>query len=204
MNPNAQTLITPVLEDAALLLVQEKLQDNLWWLTTAYGRAQRLVRRSGNIGEAYYPTGREIQFPAIYAESNNGQEYIDMFPDETLGNYSFFDLTDEQRIDSYATKSPAKNIYKFGADLVVWFDFRKVYPSPADWKAYSVANVVQEVSDVLQTAQITGVSIEIERYQYLVENVYRGYDHKEIANQFAMRPYGCFRLETTITYRKPC
>lgn len=131
-------------------------------------------------------------------------DYIRLFPDDTLGNFSFFDLTDEQRIDGYAVKTPGKNIYKFGADLVVWFDFRTVYASPADWKAYSVANVVQQVSDILQTSQIAGVNIEIERYRYSVENVYRGYDHKEIANQFAVRPYGCFRIETTITYKKQC
>ena len=202
MNP--QTLTSPVLEDAALLLVQTKLEDGLSWLTTAYGRASRFVQRSGNIGEAYYPAGREIVSPVVYGESSTGEDYIRLFPDDTLGNFSYFDLTDEQRIDSYATKSPAKNIYKFGADLVVWFDFRTVYPSPADWKAYSVANVLQEVSDVLQESQIAGVSIEIERYYYSVENIYRGYDHKEIANQFAARPYGCFKIATTITYRKQC
>ncbi len=199
-----QTLTSPVLEDAALLLVQAKLESGLSWLTTAYGRAHRFVQRSGNIGEAYYPAGREIVSPVVYANSTDGLEYIRLFPDDTLGNFSYFDLTDEQRISSYAVKSPAKNIYKFGADLIVWFDFRTVFPSPADWKAYGLANVVQQVSDVLQTSQIKGVNIEIERYQYTVENIYRGYDHKEIANQFAARPYGCFRIQTTITYKKPC
>jgi len=191
-----QTLTSPVLEDAALLLVQAKLDAGLSWLTTAYGRAHKLIRKDGD--------NRNIYFPAVYATSSTGTDYINLLPDSELGNFSFFDLTDEQRIESYAVKVPGKNIYKFGADLIVWFDFRTVYPSPADWKAYGVANVVQQVSDVLQTAQITGVNIEIERYRYSVENIYRGYDHKEISNQFAMKPYGCFRIETTITYKKPC
>jgi len=199
-----QTLTSPVLEDAALLLVQAKLEAGLSWLETAYGRAHKFVQRSGNVGEAYYPAGREIQSPVVYATSSTGLDYIRLFPDDTLGNFSFFDLTDEQRIESYAVKTPGKNIYKFGADLIVWFDFRTVYPSPADWKAYGVANVVQQVSDVLQTSQITGVNIEIERYRYSVENIYRGYDHKEITHQFAARPYGAFRVECTITYKPPC
>lgn len=196
MNPTPQTLTSPVLEDAALLLIQAKLESELTWLTTAYGRAQKLVERDG--------TQREISFPAIYASSNDGREYIRMFPDELLGNYSFFDLRDEQEISNYATKAPGKNIYRFGADLIVWFDFRKVFPSPANWKAYSVANVVQQVSDVLQSSQLNGASVEIERYYYLVENVYRGYSHKEISNQFAMPPYGCFKIQTKITYKKQC
>lgn len=187
MNLTPQTLTSPVLEDAALLLVQAKLRAGLPWLTEAYGRAQKF-----------------IQSPVVYANSADGLDYISLFPDSEKGNFSFFDLTDDQRIDSYAVKTPGKNIYKFGADLIVWFDFRTVYPSPADWKAYSVANVVQQVSDILQTSQIAGVNIEVERYRYSVENIYRGYDHKEIANQFAVRPYGCFRIETTITYKKQC
>ena len=127
-----------------------------------------------------------------------------MFPDSTLGNYSFFDLRDEQAVEDFATKSPQKNIYKFGAGLVVWFDFKTVYPSPADWKGYGVANVVQQVVDVLQTSQMAGINVEILRYYYSPENIYRGYDHKEIANQFAMSPYGVFRIELDITYRKLC
>lgn len=192
----AQTLTSPVLEDAALLLVQNKLTSGLSWLTAAYGRAQKMVERS--------ESGREIGSPVIYAASTDGMEYIKMFPDDTLGNFSFFDLRDEQRIDNYAVKTPKGNIYKFGAGLIVWFDFRTVYPSPADWKGYSVANVVQQVSDLLQTSQIAGVNIEIERYYYSVENIYRGYDHKEIANQFAIRPFGVFRVDLNITYRKLC
>lgn len=194
----------PVLEDAVLLLIQAKLEAGLSWLTTAYGRAQKLVRRSGNIGEAYYPQGREISFPGIYANSTDGKEYLDMFPDELLGNYSFFDLRDEQLVSDYVQKSPLKNTYKFGVGLVVWFDFRTVYPSPADWKAYSVTNVMKQVFDLLATMTVPGAHIEIDRYYESVENIYRGYSHNEVRNQFANRPYGVFRIEMDITYKPPC
>ncbi len=191
-----QTLTSPVLEDAALLLVQNKLDAGLSWLTTAYGRAQKMIRKSGD--------GRDVYFPGVHAVSPDGKDYIPLFPDEGLGNFSFFDLNDDQEVSNYVEKQPLKNIHKFGANLIVWFDFQTVYPSPADWRAYSTANVMQQVMDVLQTATLPSAHLIIGRRYQNTENVYRGYDYKEIASQFNMRPYGCLKIEMEITYKRIC
>lgn len=201
-NPTPQVLINPVLEDAAFLLIRNKLESGLSWLNKAYGKAQKIVNRSGNIPESYFPSGREVYFPGIHV---GGNEYLDMFPDEHLGNYSFFDMRlDEYRVDNWATKSPKKMMYKFNAGLIVWFDFRTVYPSPADWQKYSVSNVVKLVIDELAAMTLPGVHLEVDRYFETVENIYRGYTHTEIKNQFAMKPYGLFRIDLDINYRILC
>lgn len=189
------TLASPQLEDAALLAIQTVLESRLSWLSTAYGRAQRLVEER---------EGRLVYSPGYPAVDPTGKEYIPLFPDERKGNFSFFDLRDEQAVESWGKKDVNKSLFRFNASLIVWWDFRTVYPSPADWKQYSTANVVREVFDALARVSTPFVSVVADRYFENVENVYRSYTHNEVKNQFAMRPYGCVRIDLQIGYTPEC
>lgn len=193
-NPVQISLLNPVLEDKALQAIQTHLEDKLAWLTTAYGRASKL---------AITRDGRTIYYPAIPAnEATSGKEYITLWPDEYLGNFCFFDLRDEQVLETWGRRNINNNVYRFGASLIFSFNLSTIYQ--ALWKNYTTANIVNDIFYALQSFSSMGVSIIADRYFENTENVYRSYTHNEVKNQFNMRPYGCCRIDLNIGYTPSC
>lgn len=197
------SLINPVLEDKALGLIQSHLEEKITWLNKAYGRASKLVSRGETL--PYQPEGKLVYYPAIPSnEETSGKEYIALWPDEHLGNFCFFDLRDEQVIESWGKRNMANNIYRFGASLIFSFNLRTIY-GETYWKNNTVANVVNEVFILgLSTFSSLGVSIVADRYYVNTENVYRGFSHNEVKNQFNMRPYGCCRIDLDVRFSPDC
>ena len=195
-NPTQIAHVNPVLEDRALLYLQQHLADTLPWLNYAFGRASKLAI-TRDVRQVYYPA-----YPANDAVW--GKEYIHLWPDENLGNFCFFDLRDEQIVTEWGKRNMANNTYRFGASLIFSFNLKKIYGGET-WKNSTTANVVNEVFVLgLSTFANVGVSISADRYYHNVENVYRGYTHNEVKNQFNMRPYGCFRIDLEINYLPSC
>ena len=195
-NPTQIAHVNPVLEDRALLYLQQHLADRLPWLNYAFGRASKL---------AITRDGRQVYYPAYPAnDAVWGKEYIPLWPDEHLGNFCFFELRDEQIITDWGRRDMAHNTYRFGASLIFSFNLRKIYGGET-WKNVTPANVVNEVFVLaLATFSEVGVSISADRYYHNTENVYRGYTHNEVKNQFNMRPYGCFRIDLDVNYLPGC
>ena len=191
-NPTIPTPIDPQLIDIALLQLQTELTTGLSWLTAAYGKAQRLIERN--------TSGKRIYFPGVYA---GAKEYLKVFPDSHLGNFCFFEVPDGNERVLWN-----KNHYNwltsdFG--LIFWFDFRDVYPSPADWTLHTIENVKSEVLRVLTTTTYSNLSItDITTFSEQADNIYRSYTHNEISEQFLMRPYGGFRINGTMRYKEKC
>lgn len=188
--------VNPVLEDRALLYLQQHLADRLPWINYAFGRASKL---------AITRDGRTVYYPAYPAnDAVWAKEYISLWPDEHLGNFCFFELRDEQIVTEWGKRDMSKNVYRFGASLIFSFNLKKIYGGET-WKNSTPANVVNEVFVLgLATFANVGVSIEADRYYHNPENVYRGYTHNEMKNQFNMRPYGCFRIDLEINYLPGC
>jgi hypothetical protein len=187
MNPTPITISGPALLDKAAKAVADILDANLTWLTTAYPKADKRERMKDT---------QRILYPAVYC--GNG-EYLSMFPDDALGNFSFLDVQ-----DGYTAEWTPRRIWQVRANagLVVWFDMRSVYPTTYEQK--TPENVKDAVMTALQKKLTPGLRFIINRVWDRTENIYRGYTLSEIDNQFAMRPYGCFRLDGELTYEYHC
>lgn len=185
-NPTPYALQSASLASAAIAALNGGLTTSLSWLTAAYGQGQRLEKEVD---------GKAIKYPAVYTGGMGGKDYLNLFPDEhlaTLGGFSWWDVENPVR-------QLGSGLLHFRAGLVIWFDFRKVYPSPADWKAYdtwNVANLAINAIDGVGSAQL-GEHIDI---QDRPERIYPGLTHQNINRQYAMRPFGVFRLDMEITW----
>ena len=78
----------PVLLDLVLQNIQETLLAKIDWLDYAFGRAYKNVK--------YENDGRKYIYPAVYV---NDGEYIDMTPNDNLGNFTWFDIYDPQIVE---------------------------------------------------------------------------------------------------------
>lgn len=184
INPTIPTLTSPQGIDIAFEELQTALMAGLSWLTIAYGKAQKYVRDDG--------AGRPVYYPAVYAGK---KDYLGVFPDEHLGNYSFFDVQDGETVEYYKGGRA-----KVG--LVFFFDFAEVYP--LDWESRSIENVKNDVYTVIDDASLKYSRHQILAYYEQTENIFKGYTHREIDNLFRMRPFGMFRVEMDFNfYIKP-
>jgi hypothetical protein len=178
------TLDIPRLADGAIVLANAKLVALLPWLGNAFGSAQKIPGEKGF-------------FPNIPIQANGTKDYLEVFPNEKLGNFSFWDIADGQtvRIEGDFFR------VNFQAGLVVWGDLRNVYP--ADWQTRTGANVEHEVSEALRRTGLLASNSEITIFRE-ADNIYRGYNHKEVNHQFLLRPYFGFRINCSLNHKTPC
>lgn len=187
LNPSPATITTPVLLDLSLSVIQSVLEAKISWLTTAYGKAEKRERLKAE---------QRVIYPAIFA---GGTDYLTMFPDSHLGNFSYFEIPDGQEIE-WNFRRPHSFESDFG--LIFWYDFRVV--APLDPTGVTNENVKAEVLGVLGGNTFPGVRVQVNKIFDRSENIYRGYTLSEIDNQFLMRPYGGFRLEGRLSYSASC
>jgi len=179
--PQIPVPVEPELLDRGLGLFQAHLADKLTWLDAAYGRAEKLQETQQK---------RAVVFPSVYAGGPVGKEYRKVWPDEHLGNFSFFDVEDGTQV-----RAVGRKVQKVRASvgLVVSYDFRTVYPD--DWHMRTRDNVLNEVILAVISLSKPGLEIMAGKTWYEAKNVYKGYTDKEINEQYAMRPYGLLRID---------
>lgn len=181
--PTFQTIVTPALLDRALGQIADKLQTDLSWLDRGFGLAQKLVTVDGTR-------------PVIYEE--NGIDHFSLYPNENLGNFCYFERTEETsgfwEYNRYRSK--------FGRDLVglvVWGNLKTIYT--ADWQQRTREHVRNEVMNVLTESGFSFTkSIELKQFWYEGKNIYRNHTIKEVDSQYLMRPYVGFRIDIEIIY----
>ncbi len=183
--PQIPTLADATLIDKAFLEIQTSLVAKLDWLDHAFGKAQRLKKMTD---------GKVVIYPGVYVGQ---EEYLNVFPDEHIGNFTFFDMEDGEDLD-HKGRGNINFTASFG--LIVWFDYRKVYPN--DWQQRTIENVKAEVIDALKRTLTRQSSITLTRTWERSENIYKGYTNKEVRQQFLMRPYGGFKIEGDITFKE--
>lgn len=183
--PQVPTLSDPKLIDYVLIELQQALVAGLSWLDHAFGKAQIMKTLKD---------GREVIYPGVYV---GVKDYIKVFPDDHIGNFAFFVVDDGEAV---AYIRPATDIEaNFG--LVIWFDLRSVYPSPADWQTKTVDNVKEDVLRVLAGAFIRS-QFRVDRVFERPSNVFREFTDKEIETQYSARPYGMIRIDGVIKFKQ--
>lgn len=182
-NPVTPTLANPVMLDAAFQEIQTKLLSKLSWLDHAYGKAQAMKQIKGE---------GEESFPAVFVGEKS---YLKMFPDGTIGNFTFFDAPNvEDVIENGRVNKTLQTVFQ----LIVWGDLRKVYPS--DWTLRTNENVKQELIEFFRLNSFPSARVKILRMFDRASDIYQGYANREIEDQFLMRPYFGFRIEGEIKY----
>jgi len=190
-NPSQPTLTNPQLIDNTINGVNEKLLAGLSWLDNAFGKAQRLTKMRD---------GKEYKYPAIYASGGRDREYFPVFPDEHKGNYSFFDVKDGEYFENWNPGEYAFLTVDFG--IVFWYNIEDVYPT--EYTTRTSENIKREILDVLSGIHVAGGKFRVTGIKERAENIYNGYDHNEIDNQFLMRPFGGLRIEGKLKIRVSC
>lgn len=182
----AQTLDTPRFLDIALSEINTKLKTKFSWLNEAFGRAERYTEKQDD---------KIIEYPAIYS---SGNQYIKLFPDLKIGNFSFV-ISDDFEIKE--TKFQGIN-GNSDIEFIFWFDFRAVYPN--NFETRNVMNVIWDVMKFFNETSFSKSNLTINGYYTQVDEIYKGFSHNEIKDQFSMRPYGCFKIRAKIYLKETC
>lgn len=185
-NPKQLLPDQPVLLDRAISRIMRELVK-IKWLTNIYGRAERRIK---------HENGRDKTYPAVYV---GDAEYMNVLPDEKLGNYCFFDVPDYYTFyNGYAQHR--QNKIKSPFRIVFWFDERTIF-------GYDQSNKDKLKHDVLTVLNqmVSPVIVTVGKICERPENVYKGYNgYNEIQDQFYMYPYGGFAIEGEIIFDEEC
>lgn len=189
--PLQKTLSDPQLVDNTLGGINAALLDNLTWLDNAFGKSQRLTKKNVE--------GKEYFSPNVPVQSSTNREYLEMFPDDNLGNFVFWDVKDGEK----AANFPGEYYFLTAkCGLVFWGNLEKIYPTTHRTK--TIENVKREVRDVLTNINIiSGEFLHGECWER-AENIYPGYTHREVKDQFLMLPYVGFRIDCEVRIRVVC
>jgi len=181
----------PTLVDKVLDEIQKGLKANLGWLDSSFGKAERIVKQIN---------GRNYYLPAIYSGNKlHPNEYLELSPDASIGNFSFFWLMDPERM---TWMSKIQGTLKTSFALIFWFDLRKVYDEKNN---RNIAALEAEVLRVLNGGFLMRYGqLSINKIYHLPENIYKEFSLDNVDNQFLMHPYAGFRLEGELEYEEPC
>lgn len=179
---------TKGLLDIATQEIGDALLAGLPWLENWYGLSERIVEGKGETNirsKPYY----DIIFPAFYERSEN--RYKKLFPSNSLGNYGYLD------VDSRVTYDHEKGFefYKQNVKgrIVLWWDYRKL---DYDWEEIYATNIEDSIVDLLVGTNFKKVlALEIIAVNRRVQEIFDDYDHKEVEQQFAIRPYGLVGID---------
>lgn len=185
--PTMPTPATPRLWDYAAAELQSELEANLAWLDKAFGKAIRQQRPNAE--------GRPYIFPAAYSGTG---DYLSMFPDAHLGSFAWLDVADDQEIEG-----ERDNWARITADvgLVFWLDLREAYANP---ELRTIEHAKFDALEALKAVRLTRSVLLIESVAERKENIYRGYDYREIPDTFIFWPYACFRMQGQMIIREVC
>lgn len=179
---------TPEFTDKAIVQLQQLLKTELPWLRYSFGRAQKLVKKKDK--SQYF-------YPGVHL---GDREYLDVFPNDQLGTFSFFIMEDPQEFINYMPHAWNKIKTKFS--LIVWVDLDLIFGKQKDRDTEAVK---KEILDVLtRRAYLKRGSISISRIYEEAANIYRGYSIREIESQFLMQPFAGFRFEGELILQELC
>lgn len=187
--PIIPTKIDPQMMDPGMTELTGALTANLPWLDKAYSNIETFVEGKGK---------RPKTYPAVYNGVKKDRGYLKLFPDGHIGNFAFVEVY-KQTFDHIPQQS-ATHIIDFG--IVFHFNFEKVYPG--DHKNRTLENVKNDVFDILNRYPFANFNVRFDGFVEGANNIYRGYSHDEIEDQFLMRPYGGFKITGKMRFTKKC
>ena len=178
---------SPQFADITIGQIQDSLKANLSWLDYSFGQSQKLVTKRDK---------RDYYYPAIHIRSGR---YQNVFPDQDLGNYSFFILNDPQTVN-YNIRTA--NTVKINYSLVFWINLDNIFANKVDRNKESIKAEIMKV--LTRQTFLSNGRITIESIYEEADNLYQGYSLNEIDSQFLMQPYCGFRFEGEMTLVEPC
>ncbi|NQU52438.1 MAG: hypothetical protein HQ522_07850 [Bacteroidetes bacterium] len=178
---------SPVFIDKAIGQMQTILKASLSWLDYSFGRAQKLVTTKDN--QNYF-------YPGVHYGYG---DYVNVLPDQELGNFSFFIVEDPQPIEYNARSF---NIAKLKYSLIVWVNLDKIFVGVKDRNSEEIKLQIMEL--ITRTAFLNYGRFTIENIYEQSENIYKGYSLKEIDSQYLMQPFYGFRFEGQLTLQEEC
>lgn len=170
----------PKMIDRVLAEWQTRLKAELDWLDYACGRVVEVKQA-------------EKPIPAIYI---GGGEYKSVMPDESLGNFSFFDIADTYKFASWSKGVHALVRVDYG--LVFWMNLKKLFPgSKAHELETAKAQVLEVLTErvVLQSGAFDVTSISEGARRVFAQYARQGYNQK-----FLMYPYGAIRFTGEVIF----
>jgi hypothetical protein len=174
---------TPVFMDEVVVQIQDILKANLPWLDYSFGRSQKLVTKKDK---------KDYFYPGIHL---GDEKYINVFPDQSLGNFSFMAFEDPEDID--VKLKPYIKVTK-NFSLIFWFNIDKIFE---DQKDRNLETVKLQILTVLNTKMFLNKGrISMSTIQEDAKNIYKGYSINELASQFLMHPYAGLRFDGVMTY----
>lgn len=166
----------PHLFDVPIDEIQTALDNECSWLNTIFGRCERLVKEIN--GNKYYT--------ANWYKTKN--DYMQIAPDEGLGNFCFFVLDEPTDLENYFAGDVTRST--IGFSLIVWCDLRTI------GEGRDTEAVKEELLQILNgRTHLRSGRMTINKVYERAENVFREFDYDEIDNQFMMHPFAGFRFE---------
>lgn len=174
----------PVLLDRVIQPLQESLKTKLKWLDYAFGRSFKIEESDGD---------KTKKFPAVYTADG---EYISVLPDDTLGNFLFFEVPDPITID----RTHRPKIQAQGA-IIFWLRLDTIYSEHSELYTEEIKLEVLKAlsSTYLPEGRVQALSIYEDH-----ANIYRGYDTSQINGQYLLYPYYGFRLNVNFEISELC
>lgn len=156
----------------------EQLQEYLPWLENCFGIVKS-VKRDGH------------EEPVLLSHKN---EYVSVFPDTRLGNYSFFDIESTQTFVSW-NKGRAP-ILKVPFSLILWYDLSNI-----EGHERSVEQIKREVSTAmwqkitlrLSSFRLTGISTDANR-------IFGKFYRTGMETKYLMHPYGAMKFSGNVYF----
>ena len=180
---------TPYLFDKVIGELQQALKNRLQWLDASYGRAERLVKVID--GKRYYT-------PNAYLGND---QYELLLPDDKLGCYSFFVLSEPQEL---LNRMQTEVRIKAPFSLIVWVDMRRVEKVMNQPDQRNTEYIKEQVLGVIATAFLKKGSVSVMRIFERAENVFEGFTLDEVQNQFLMSPFAGFRFQGEMIVTNDC
>lgn len=178
---------TPAFIDKVVVQIQDTLKSKLSWLNYSFGQSQRLVEMRDK---------REYFYPGIHLGAG---KYLNVLPDQDLGNYSFVITEDPQNVDFRPHNA---NNVKLKYSIIFWLNLDKIYADEEDRNTEALKAQILKV--LTREMFLTYGRIDVRQIYERAENIYKGYSLKEVNSQFLMQPYAGFRFEGEMVLREDC
>lgn len=184
----------PVLFDRIIQQLQDGFKAKLKWLNYAFGRSYKIEKPVDNsTSYNYRNTYNTDKYPGVYIGDG---EYMSVLPDDTLGNFLFFELNDPIVVN----KLQSNRLSAKGA-IIFWLKLDTIYEDTLN--IYS-DEIKLEVLRCLNDMRLTAGSINVLSVYEGHENIYAGYDTSQIDGQYLMFPYYGFKINVEFNISELC
>jgi hypothetical protein len=160
------------------------LGGKLPWIDNAYGKAYTLYDSEGRI------------YPAAHLYGN---EYVSLLPNDTLGNYLFFEIEDPSIV---VGSTQEHFVSSFRTNLIVWFNIESVYGPVAE--QILTDSIKKDIVLALAPKFYPMATINVLEVYESAENIFRYYPLTQVNTQFLMLPYYGFRFVLNIKEKTIC